>query len=63
MHQRPRVDPAVVIGWLLAICVHPLTAWRVLSMSDRLFVVAAYFVFSFITTLVGLLALAPAFTL
>ena len=34
--------PAAFLGWALAICVHPIVAWRRLSRSGRSLVLAVY---------------------
>jgi hypothetical protein len=45
----------IIIGRGLALCVHPLAAWRVLSTPGRTFVVAAYAVAGYVAVLGALL--------
>ncbi len=46
----------LLIGRGLALCVHPMAAWRVLSTPGRAFVISAYAVGGYVTVLAGLLA-------
>lgn len=41
----------IIIGRGLALCVHPLAAWRVLSTPGRAFVVGAYAVAGYVAVL------------
>jgi len=45
----------ILIGRGLALCVHPLAAWRVLSTPGRAFVVSAYAVGGYVSVLAALL--------
>jgi hypothetical protein len=45
----------VLIGRGLALCVHPMAAWRVLSTPGRTFVVSAYAVGAYVTVLAALM--------
>ena len=45
----------LIIGRGLALCVHPLAAWRVLSTPGRAFVISAYAVGAYVTVLATLL--------
>jgi hypothetical protein len=45
----------LVIGRWLALCSHPLAAWRVLPASGRLLIVASYFASSYAAALLALL--------
>jgi len=45
----------LLIGRGLALCVHPMAAWRVLSTPGRAFVVSAYAVGAYVTVLGTLL--------
>jgi hypothetical protein len=46
----------IVIGRTLACCVHPAAAWRRLSASGRVLIVAMYFAISYIGVLALLLS-------
>ena len=46
----------MLLGRLLAYCVHPVAAWRRVSTGDRTLIVAAYAAAGYAVTLVGLLA-------
>ena len=50
----------IAVGRLLAACVHPFTAWRVLPRSDRVLILGAYFAGAFVTTFGALALLLPA---
>jgi hypothetical protein len=45
----------ILAGRLLAVCVHPLTAWRVLPWSGRLVLAAAYFGAAYLAALAVLI--------
>jgi len=45
----------LLIGRGLALCVHPMAAWRVLSTPGRAFVISAYAVGAYVTVLATLL--------
>ena len=52
---RRCLDPGFVVGRGLAYCVHPAAAWRRLSRSGRMLLLAAYFSASYLLTFVALL--------
>jgi hypothetical protein len=41
----------IIVGRGLALCAHPVIAWRVLPFSERLVVVAAYFGAAYVTVI------------
>lgn len=45
----------IVAGRILAACIHPFAAWRILSISWKLVILAAYVVVGYLTVLSGLL--------
>jgi hypothetical protein len=48
---------AVIVGRTAAACVHPIAAWRVISMSWRFLVLLAYVAASYVLVLTALLVL------
>jgi hypothetical protein len=52
-----RMSLEIMIGRGLAMCAHPMLAWRVLSPGHRSLLVGAYFGASYVTVLVSLLVL------
>jgi hypothetical protein len=46
---------SILAGRLLAVCVHPQAAWRVLPASGRLVLTTAYFGAAYVTVLVALM--------
>ena len=50
-----RMSLELLIGRGLALCVHPMAAWRVLSTPGRAFVISAYAVGAYVTVLGTLL--------
>jgi hypothetical protein len=47
-------SPEIVLGRTLAACIHPFAAWRLLSTSWRLLMLAAYAATSYVTVLAAL---------
>jgi hypothetical protein len=47
----------VVLGRLLAYCVHPVAAWRRLSAADRTLLVVTYFGAGYLLTLLALVTI------
>lgn len=47
---------SLLAGRLLAVCVHPETAWRVLPPSGRVVLATAYFGVAYVLVLMALLA-------
>src|SRR5215208_846913 len=54
--SRARMDVDNVIGRTLAICAHPVAAWRRVSPSGRAVIVGTYFTASYLAVLTLLLA-------
>jgi hypothetical protein len=48
------MSPEIVIGRVLAFCIHPVAAWRVLTPPGRALVIGAYFVVSYVAVLTAL---------
>jgi hypothetical protein len=48
---------SILAGRLLAVCVHPQAAWRVLPVSGKLVLATTYFSAAYLTILVALLTL------
>ena len=57
--DRPSTRLEIMTGRVLAVCVHPFMAWRVLSPSGRALVLTSYAVTTYITVLTMLLLLSP----
>jgi hypothetical protein len=57
--DRPSTRIEIVIGRSLALCVHPVAAWRSGSTAVRLHFVASYFVASYVLIFLALLLLKP----
>jgi hypothetical protein len=55
-HNRPSTRSEVFIGRSLAICAHPVAAWRTTARSIRLVLFAGYFTAAYLTAF-ALLAL------
>jgi hypothetical protein len=53
--HRGSMSLELLIGRGLALCAHPLAAWRVLSAPGRAFVISAYAVGGYVTVLAALL--------
>jgi hypothetical protein len=53
----PAMPFEVVVGRWLAVCAHPVCAWRGRGKAARLLVVSSYFAAGFVGVLVGLLSL------
>ena len=51
----PSYRPEIVLGRMLAACAHPFAAWRLLSVSWRVSMLAAYAAMGFFTVLSALL--------
>ena len=58
--NRPSKPMEIMIGRVLAVCAHPVIAWRVLSPSGRLVVCGGYAVAGYLTVLTVLLVAHPA---
>jgi hypothetical protein len=58
--SRPSTRTEILIGRSLAVCVHPVAAWRSGSMALRLQFFAGYFVASYVIIFLGLLLLGHA---
>jgi len=58
--NRPSKPMEIMIGRVLAVCTHPVIAWRVLSPSGRLVVCGGYAVAGYLTVLTVLLVAHPA---
>ena len=54
-HGQKSYSPEIVLGRTVAACVHPFAAWRLLSTSWRLLMLAAYAATSYVTVLAALL--------
>jgi hypothetical protein len=50
----------VIVGRALACCAHPVIAWRVLPLSERLVVVGAYFGAAYVTVIGALCLMSSA---
>jgi len=57
--DRPSTRLEIMTGRVLAVCVHPFMAWRVLSPSGRALILTSYAVTTYITVLTMLLLLSP----
>jgi len=57
---RPSTPREILIGRVLAVCAHPVIAWRVLSPSGRAVVCGGYAVAAYLTVLTVLLMTHPA---
>ena len=55
-HDRPSTRSEIFIGRSLAICAHPIAAWRTAARSMRVILLAGYFTAGYVAVL-GLLAL------
>lgn len=55
--DRPSTRTEILIGRSLAVCVHPVAAWRSGSTAVRLQFFAGYFVASYVLIFLGLLML------
>ncbi len=53
--SRPVRAPEALIGRLLAMCCHPIAAWRVVSPGERGLIVSVYVSASYLGVLAGLL--------
>jgi len=53
--ERRAMPLEILIGRGLACCLHPQSAWRMLTRTGRAFVVCAYATGAFVTTLAALL--------
>jgi hypothetical protein len=58
--DRPSTPREILYGRLLALCAHPVLAWRVLSPSGRLVVCGGYAAAAYLTVLTLLLLVHPA---
>ncbi len=53
----PAGGMSILAARLLAVCVHPLAAWRVLPVSGKVVMATTYFSAAYLTVLVALLTL------
>jgi hypothetical protein len=58
-HSVVAMPPELVIGRVLAICAHPICAWRVLRPRHRTLLVGAYALLGYVVMLSALATLHP----